>query len=110
DSVLGGKQLHYSRNGGAQEFEYTFDAPKAGTYQLTARVVTPSWQQILLVKPNGADSAVEIELPHTVGAWSRTEPVDVELVAGRNVLRFGHRSNGQAKGFSVRDFTLTRRP
>ncbi|MEY2981122.1 MAG: hypothetical protein RL562_1349 [Planctomycetota bacterium] len=110
DSVLGGKQLHYSRNGGAQEFEYTFDAPKAGTYQLTARVVTPSWQQILLVKPNGADTAVEIELPHTVGAWSRTEPVDVELVAGRNVLRFGHRSNGQAKGFSVRDFTLTRRP
>lgn len=109
NSVLGGKQLHYSRNGGAQEFEYAFDAPKAGTYQLTARIVTPSWQQILVVKPNGATSPVEIELPNTVGAWSRTEPVDVELVAGRNVLRFGHRSTGQAKGFSVRDFTLTPR-
>ncbi|MDA0933764.1 MAG: hypothetical protein O3C51_09940 [Planctomycetota bacterium] len=109
NSVLGGKQLHYSRNGGAQEFEYVFDAPKAGTYQLTARIVTPSWQQILVVKPNGTTSPVEIELPNTVGAWSRTEPVDVELVVGRNVLRFGHRSTGQAKGFSVRDFTLTPR-
>ena len=107
--MLGGKQLHYSRNGGAQEFEYVFDAPKAGTYQLTALIVTPSWQQILVVKPNGTTSPVEIELPNTVGAWSRTEPVDVELVVGRNVLRFGHRSAGQAKGFSVRDFTLTPR-
>ena len=44
-SNLGGKQLHYARNGGAQDFEYTFEAPRAGTYELTARVVTPSWRQ-----------------------------------------------------------------
>jgi hypothetical protein len=106
DSALGGKQLHYSRNGGAQHFEYEFDVPRSGSYQLSARVVTPSWQQILVVTPNGAAKPVEIELPHTVGAWSQTEPVEVELVAGRNVLRFGHRSTGEAKGFSVRDFTL----
>ncbi|MGI9244650.1 MAG: hypothetical protein ACR2RV_27860, partial [Verrucomicrobiales bacterium] len=45
DNVLGGKQLHYSRNGGDQTFEYTFDAPTSGKYVLTARVVTPSWKQ-----------------------------------------------------------------
>lgn len=42
DSTLGGKQLHFSRNGGNQDFEYTFDAPAAGTYAMTLKVVTPS--------------------------------------------------------------------
>ncbi len=57
DSNLGGKQLHYSRTGGHQEFEYTFDAPAAGKYALTARVVTPSWKQSLLLTVNGAKQA-----------------------------------------------------
>ena len=61
------KQLHYSRNGGHQEFEYTFDAPTAGRYALTARVVTPSWKQSLLLAVNDATKPVEIALPFTVG-------------------------------------------
>ncbi len=105
-SNLGGKQLHYSRNGGAQEFEYTFDAPIAGKYQLTARVVTPSWQQHLLITANDAKQPIDLALPHTVGVWETTEPVEVELVRGENVLRFAHRSDGYAKGFTMRDFTL----
>jgi hypothetical protein len=44
DSVLGGKQLHYSRNGGNPVFKYSFEAPAAGSYELTAKLVTPSWQ------------------------------------------------------------------
>lgn len=107
NSVLGGKQLHYSRKGGEQDLEYTFDAPAAGRYALTARVVTPSWQQHLLMTVNDAAKPVVIELPFTVGRWDRTRPVEVELVAGRNVLRFAHGSDGHAKGFSIRDFTLT---
>jgi len=105
-SILGGKQLHYSRNGGAQDFEYTFEAPAAGKYELTARVVTPSWKQSLLVTANDANKPVEIELPHTVGMWETTEPVEVELVEGENVLRFSHKSDGYAKGFTIKDFTL----
>ena len=107
NSILGGKQLHYSRNGGAQDFEYAFDAPAAGRYALTARVVTPSWQQRLLVMVNDAKTPVVVELPFTVGRWERTHPVEVELIAGRNLLRFAHGSDGFAKGFSIRDFTLT---
>lgn len=109
ESSLGGKQLHYSRNGNAQTFQYAFDAPAAGKYALTARVVTPSWQQHLLVTANDAESPVEIELPFTIGMWARTEPVEIALVEGRNVLHFAHRSAGYEKGFSVRDFTLTKR-
>ena len=105
-SNLGGKQLHYSRNGGAQGFEYTFDAPAAGRYELTARVVTPSWKQHLSITANDASEPIDLALPHTVGMWESTDPVTIELVEGTNVLRFAHRSDGYAKGFSIRDFTL----
>lgn len=105
-SNLGGKQLHYSRTGRSQVFEYTFDAPATGKYVLAARVVTPSWKQHLLVSAN-AKQPVDMALPHTVGLWSVTEPVDVELVKGRNVLRFTHKGEGYAKGFTIKDFTLT---
>jgi len=105
-SNLGGKQLHYSRTGRPRDFEYTFDAPAAGKYLLTARVVTPSWKQHLLVSANGKEP-VDMALPHTVGLWGVTKPIGVELVKGRNVLRFRHESDGYPKGFSVREFTLS---
>jgi len=105
DSPLGGKQLHYSRTGGHQDFEYTFDAPAGGKYQLTAKVVTPSWRQSLLVSANGAKQPVELPLPHTVGMWENTEPVVIELVRGKNLLRFSR--EGSVKGVTIKDFTLT---
>lgn len=107
DSRLGGKQLHYSRNGGGQAFEYTFDAPAAGRYAITAKVVTPSWKQSLMVAANEVAQPVEMDLPFTVGMWDTTSPVEVELVKGKNVLRFSHKSEGYAKGFSIKDFTLS---
>ncbi|MEC8653658.1 MAG: hypothetical protein VXY92_13970 [Planctomycetota bacterium] len=105
-SNLGGKQLHYNRNGGGQVLEYTFEAPAAGTYRLTARVASPSWQQHLHVSANGGASA-DLALPHTVGLWGESDGVDVTLVAGANVLRLEHKSEGHAKGFSIKDFRLT---
>ncbi len=105
NSNLGGRQLHYSRNGGHQEFEYTFDAPAAGRYALTTRVVTPSWKQSLLLAVNDAKQPVEIALPFTVGMWDTTKPVEIELVKGTNVLRFTR--EGEAKGVTIKDFTLT---
>jgi len=105
DSYLGGKQLHYSRTGGHQAFEYTIEAPTAGSYELTARVSTPSWRQNLLVTVNGAKSPVVIDLPHTVGMWEETQPVAIELVKGRNLLRFTR--VGEVKGISIKDFKLT---
>ena len=103
-SNLGGMQLHYGRLGKHEEFEYTFDAPKAGKYTLTARVVTPSWRQHLLVTANGAEKPTGIALPFTVGMWDKTQPVMVPLVKGRNVLRFSR--NEPVKGLTIKDFTL----
>ncbi len=104
-SNLGGMQLHYTRTGRPESFEYTFDAPAAGRYALTARVVTPSWRQHLLVSANGAEEPVDIALPFTVGMWGTTEPVEVSLVKGRNVLRFSREE--PVKGLTIKDFTLT---
>jgi len=105
-SNLGGMQLHCSRNGTPEAVEYTFDAPKAGNYALTARVVTPSWKQHLLVAVNDATEPIDIELPFTVGMWDKSQPVEVALVKGRNVLRFSRNTEG-LKGVTIKDFALT---
>jgi len=105
NSILGGKQLHYSRGNGSQPFEYTFEAPAAGKYRLTARVATPSWKQGLTLVVNGAGQAIDMPLPYTVGMWESSEPVEIELVKGANVLRFTR--EGNVKGVSIREFTLT---
>ena len=103
-SNLGGKQLHYNRTGKPEQFEYTFDAPAAGIYTLAARVVTPSWNQHLLLTVNDATKPIDIALPFTIGMWDKTEPVEVTLVKGQNVLRFSREE--PVKGLTIKDFTL----
>jgi hypothetical protein len=104
-SCLGGMQLHYNRLGGAQEFEYTFEAPAGGKYALSARAVTTSADQHLLVAANDAKEPTDIAVPFTVGMWDKTQPVVVSLVKGQNVLRFSR--NEPVKGLTIKDFTLT---
>lgn len=105
NSPLGGKQLHYARNGNPEDFEYEVDALAAGRYALTARVVTPSWKQSLAIAVNDAGKPVEISLPFTVGLWETTKPVEIDLAKGRNVLRFSR--PGATAGITIKDFTLT---
>ena len=94
--------LHLSRYAkGGDAFEYTFDAPKAGTYQLVASVVTPKPNQSLFATANGG-ADVEIVLPYTIGIWGKTDPVAIGLKAGANVLTF----RGPAR-VTFGEFTLT---
>lgn len=101
----GGKQLHYTGNPGNQEFEYTFDAPAAGKYEIVSKLATPSWKQNLVLTVNDAKQPVVIELPHTVGLWDTTKPMIIELAKGKNVLRFSR--DGNPKGITIKEFTLT---
>jgi len=103
-SYLGGMQLHYNRLGGAEGFEYTFEAPAAGRYALSARVVTTSADQHLLVAANDAKEPTDVAVPFTVGMWDKTQPIEVLLVKGQNVLRFSR--NEPVKGLTIKDFTL----
>ncbi|MDT8389154.1 MAG: hypothetical protein RRC34_01430 [Lentisphaeria bacterium] len=104
-SALGGLQMHYSRIGDPATFEYTFEAPAAGVYELVARVVTVSPDQRLLVTPNDANETVDITAPYTIGMWEQTPPARLPLVKGRNVLRFTRAE--PVKGMTIKDFTLT---
>ena len=101
----GGMQLHYNRLGGEEAFEYTFDAPQAGKYALVARVVTVSSDQNLLVSPNDAKEPIAVALPYTVGMWQKSEPVEIALVKGQNVLRFTRKA--PFRGLTIKEFTLT---
>jgi hypothetical protein len=98
----GDTHLHlsrYSKDG--DTFEYTFDAPKAGKYQLVANVVTPKPNQKLYTTANGG-TPVEMALPYTIGLWGKTEPVSIDLKAGTNVLKL----HGPARA-TFGQFTLT---
>lgn len=102
---LGGKQLHYSRTGKPESFEYIFDAPSEGRYELSALVVTPSWKQMLSVTVNDDKTPVDVALPYTVGKWERSQPVEIKLSKGRNVLRFSRQE--PVKGVTIKEFSLT---
>ncbi len=98
----GETNLHLSRYATEPDsFEYTFDAPKAGKYKLAADVVTPKPKQIVFASANGG-AEVEWALPYTIGKWDKAAPVEVELKAGSNVLKF--RGPGRA---TFGQFTLT---
>ncbi len=105
-SHLGGMQLHYSRLGEPEPFEYTFEAPAAGKYALSARVVTVSPDQHLFVATNDAKDPVDITAPYTLGKWDKTPPVEVSLAKGRNVLRVS-REGENTKGMTIKDFILS---
>ena len=79
-------------------------ADTAASPSRPTRVVTPSWKKSLRLAVNGGE-ATEIPLPFTVGMWDSTEPLEVELAAGRNVLRVTRQ--GEAKGVTIKDFPLT---
>jgi hypothetical protein len=84
--------------------EYTINAPSAGSYALTAHVVTMNYDQMMNVAANDA-SATRIDLPFTLGKWQDTEPVTVQLQQGENRLRFW-RVEGPQFGIAVKSFTL----
>lgn len=105
-SYLGGRQLHYNRGGAPQDFVYTLDAPRAGTYGLSLRFVTVTGDQPLQVTVNDAEEPVAMLLPLTLGMWQTFGPVDVDLDEGENTLRF-FREGENIRGLTIKDFTLT---
>jgi hypothetical protein len=104
----GGNQLVKSFLGGQQmicgkAFGCEVDVPQAGKYALTARVVTVHGDMHLQLSPNGAKSPIDVAIPFTVGSWETTRPVEVTLVAGKNVLSFSKPTTG----FALKELTLT---
>lgn len=98
----GGMQLHCL---GGFKGDYEVEVPKAGTYSLTARVVTVQEGQIFVILANDAKEPVEIAVPYTVGKWRQTPPVKLALVSGKNVLHLGLKDG--SRGVTLKELTLT---
>jgi hypothetical protein len=101
-SFSGGMQLHCTDGFKAA---YAVEAPSAGKYALSARVVTAQAGQKFLVAANDATSPIEIAVPYTIGRWEQTKPVEVMLVGGMNVLRFALKDG--SRGVTIKQFTLS---
>jgi hypothetical protein len=81
------------------------EAPRAGKYELTARVATLQAGQKFLFTANASNEPVEVAVPHTVGLWKQTPPVIVSLNKGQNNLQFAVKDG--SRGVTIKDFTLT---
>jgi len=104
-SIDGGIQVHYNLAGKRPELlRYTVQAPAAGKYELTVKVVTVAINGGFLLRLNRR-TMVDLEVPFTRGKWERTQPVTVDLKRGRNSLQFTMKTPN--KGLSIKEFTLT---
>jgi predicted nucleic acid-binding Zn-ribbon protein len=100
-SFLGGKQIHCT---GGFNAEYVVEVPQARKYAFYARVVTLQEGQEFLISVNDAKTAVEVPVPYTVGMWQLTQPVQLSLIEGKNVIRL---TLGEgSRGVSIKDFML----
>ena len=100
-SFAGGMQMCYQKD---EAFEYTFESPTAGKYELTVRVVTVHRNQQLNLAANDDKMLTIIPLPYTIGTWGETQPVLITLVKGVNVLHFI--GTKESLGMTLKDFTL----
>jgi hypothetical protein len=101
-SFSGGMQLHCT---GGFKADYAFEAPHAGKYALAVRVVTVQEGQKLRLAANDTKQSVEIAVPYTVGLCQPTQPVQLSLVNGKNVLHFALQDG--SRGVTIKEFTLT---
>ena len=96
-----GQQMHCK---GGFTAQYEFEAPQAGKYALTARVATFSDGQKFQLTANDAKQPLEATVPFSVGVWQETQPVEITLAQGRNVLTLALPQG--SRGVTVKDFTL----
>jgi len=98
-----GWQVHYKRTGNRPELiKYDVELPADGTYELTARLATVAhWQQSFF-RVNRR-TLINVPLPYTKGFWQKTDPVTVDLRAGRNTIMFTCKN----RGVSIKSLHLT---
>jgi hypothetical protein len=101
-SYTGGMQLHCT---GGFKAKYAIEVSRAGKYVLAARVATVQEGQKFQLAANDAKGPVAIAVPYTIGLWQQTQPVEISLVNGKNVIRFALQDG--SRGVTIKEFTLT---
>ena len=86
-------------------FGYKVNASQAGRYSLEAKVVTANYDQRIKVSANEGQE-IAMKMPFTEGTWQSSQPVEVTLVKGENLLNFW-RDEPPQKGVAIKEFVLT---
>jgi formylglycine-generating enzyme required for sulfatase activity len=86
-------------------FGYKLTASKAGKYSLEAKVVTANYDQRIKVSANEGQE-IAMKMPFTEGVWKSSQPVELTLVKGENLLNFW-RDEPPQKGVAIKEFVLT---
>lgn len=85
----GGVLEHYNNS----IFEYEITAEEDSTFYLTTNFTTWHVNQDLLIKVNSATEDQSVGLFYSYGHWKETQPLEVNLVKGKNVLQFARISD-----------------
>jgi len=84
-------------------FEYVIDSEEGGAYYLTTNFTTWHVNTDLQLTVNHSMVPLEIPLFYTGGYWKETQPVEVTLVKGLNILRFTRKLGA---GIVIKQFFL----
>lgn len=104
-----GEQLVHSAGNFAHPedtaFSYVIEMEEAGTKYLTANISTWHMNTNLILSTNTTEGKQPINVPvyWTVGYWNQTQPVEVDLVKGTNVLTF---TRSSPAAIVIKDFFL----
>lgn len=85
----GGVLEHYNNS----IFEYEVVSQEESTYYLVANFTTYHRDQDLLFRLNSATEDQKVGLYYPFGHWKETQPLQIKLAKGKNVLRFARISS-----------------
>ena len=83
--------------------QYEVSVPKAGKYQVLARVATVQTGQQLQFSANDGTASV-IDVPYTLGMWQHTQSVELTLNEGQNSIQLGLKEG--SRGVTIKDLML----
>lgn len=105
ESTGGGRQVYFEKNAPNTWAEYPLEVSKAGKYLVVLQAATPNTGQAVDLLVDGRKLAT-LAIPNSLGLWAETPPVEVELAAGPQVLRFAVPSQ---RGLAVKQIKLQAR-
>jgi len=105
ESTGGGRQVYFEKNAPNTWAEYPLEVSKAGKYLVVLQAATPNTGQAVDLLVDGR-KLTTLAIPNSLGLWAETPPIEVELAAGPQILRFAVPSQ---RGLAVKQIKLQAR-
>ncbi|MEI6247709.1 MAG: hypothetical protein WCP67_04135 [Verrucomicrobiota bacterium] len=105
ESTGGGRQVYFEKNAPNTWAEYPLEVSKTGKYLVVLQAATPNTGQAVDLLVDGR-KLTTLAIPNSLGLWAETPPIEVELAAGPQILRFVVPSQ---RGLAVKQIKLQAR-